>query len=104
MLARLLSLQSVPQESSSSSPAPSTANTKSDVPGPRLTDVVRRAWLAGGFTVSSDFARANAGLVAAASSMGFITTLYGRVHDEWQHGTTWRVTPEGLALLWRELQ
>jgi hypothetical protein len=71
--------------------------------GPRLIDVVHRAW-AGGFTVQSDFARAHAPLVAMAASCGFITTLCGSIHDEQQFSTTWRVTREGLALLWRHMQ
>jgi hypothetical protein len=60
--------------------------------------VVRRAWDRG-FTVSSDFARQAAPLVAQAASAGFITTRIAT--NEW--GTTWRVTPEGLAYLWREI-
>jgi hypothetical protein len=59
-----------------------------------MYQVVYQAW-AGGFTVSSDVARRNAGHVAMASGLGLITT---REPDE-SFGRTWYVTIEGIDYL-----
>lgn len=61
----------------------------------RLTEVLRLAWTKG-FSVSSDFARAHAPIVAAASSRGFITTRI----DRNLYGTRWLITPKGLERIW----
>lgn len=60
-----------------------------------MLELLERVW-AHPFTTKSDFARANADLVAVAASDGFITTkiatgLYGR---------TWQLTPVGLSHLY----
>lgn len=47
------------------------------------------------FSVKSNFARENAGLVAAAASMGYITTE----HIDGQFGQSWYVTVDGLKWL-----
>ncbi len=59
-----------------------------------LWDVLNRAYNEG-MTVQSDFARQNAQGVAAAASMGYLTTAYGG-----GYGRVWRVT--GLGLKWLE--
>lgn len=49
----------------------------------------------GGFTVSSDLARAEAGWVAMAATLGFITTR----EPDGSYGRTWFVTKAGLDYL-----
>ncbi len=54
--------------------------------------VVEEAYLsAGGLKVASNFAREHAQAVAAAASMGFITTAEGE-----GYGRTWRATGKGI--------
>lgn len=60
--------------------------------------MLRRAWLEP-FSVKSDFARTAALGVAAASSLGFITTRQGPA----DFGRHWLITPAGLANLWLTL-
>lgn len=75
-------------------------STNSDTIGQRLTDVVQRAY-SQPFSLQSDFARVNAFFVAAASSLGYITT---RVAPRSLHyGHLWRATKEGLRYLEKEL-
>jgi hypothetical protein len=59
-----------------------------------LLEVVREAYLSP-FTVSSNFARANAAAVAMASGEDYITTKI--VGDT--YCSVWRVTVEGLRFL-----
>lgn len=59
-----------------------------------LYEVVLEAYL-GGFSVQSNFARENAQEVAAASSIGFISTL--EAPD--MYGRTWYITGPGLQHL-----
>ncbi len=61
-------------------------------------EVLVKAW-DGGFTVSSDFARRNAILVAAAASAGFITSLT----PEGGMGATWKITPKGCDRLFAQM-
>lgn len=62
---------------------------------PEVELVVRHAHM-GGFTVSSDFARANAIHVAEAASRGFITTFD---HPGNTYCRTWHVTENGLRFM-----
>lgn len=50
------------------------------------------------FSVKSNFARENAGLVAKAASLGLITTQ----HLDGRFGSTWYVTVVGLDWLYLE--
>jgi hypothetical protein len=59
-----------------------------------LYEVVHQAYL-GGFSVSSNFAREKAQEVAAAASIGFISTL--EAPD--MYGRTWHITGPGLQHL-----
>ncbi len=59
-----------------------------------LYEVVSQAW-AGGFTVSSDFARSEAGWVAMAATLGFITTRI----SPGEYGRTWYATKAGIGYL-----
>jgi hypothetical protein len=59
-----------------------------------LYEVVREAYL-GGFAVSSNFAREKSQEVAAAASIGFISTL--EAPDV--YGRTWHITGSGLQHL-----
>ncbi len=72
----------------------STVVLKSDELGPTLTDVVEQAWLRP-FTVSSNYARKHAPVIAVAASCGFITT---RLKDA-EFTTAWRPTRAGLSWL-----
>jgi hypothetical protein len=49
------------------------------------------AFLTGGFTTSSTFARQHAIMVAAMASMGLLTTLQPNGH----YGNKWRLTASG---------
>ena len=79
-------------------------NTKSERRGLTLTNapglelkllsVLEEAWLRG-FTVQSNFARANAEVVAMASSLQLITTRINRD----LFGCEWQVTSKGLRWL-----
>lgn len=60
-------------------------------------EIVRIAYLDGGFTTKSDVARAYATEVALAASLGLITTV---LPGETAFTNKWRVTPKGLALLY----
>lgn len=62
-----------------------------------ISAVIDRAFM-GGVTVQSDFARANASILAMAASMGLITTKT----SEGDFGRTWRATCDGL--LWLETE
>lgn len=97
--ANVQSLQSFGPESSTTSDAPSGETTELATTGPKLTEVVRQAWLSP-FSTKSNFARFEADWVAAAASSGLITT---RVGDD-TFGHLWRVTAKGLALIqdWTE--
>lgn len=64
-----------------------------DAVGPRLIDVVERAWERG-FTLDSDFARNHRNEVAAAASLGFITT---KTPQGWSR--RWLVTPRGIDFI-----
>jgi hypothetical protein len=59
-----------------------------------LGPVLYKAW-SGGFTVQSDFARKNAGLVAMAASAQLLTT---RV-TEGVYSSNWWITPKGIRYL-----
>lgn len=48
------------------------------------------------FATRSDFSRANADSVAAAASLGYLTTQVGPALFE----RIWLITPAGLANLW----
>lgn len=72
--------------------------------GPRLTDltvemedqvfaIVFRAWQMG-IPIQSDWARLNGQAVAAASSLGLITSFDGH-----RFCRTWRVTAEGMQFM-----
>ena len=84
---------------------PSPAPTRSDAPGPEHTDrsdvlidylipLLEEAWTTG-FTVSSDFARKHAEIVAMAASLQLITTRITRD----LYGRHWQVTSKGLRFL-----
>ena len=87
-------MQSNGPVSTSSSDAPYPENTRSDVTGQRLIDVLNRAWQ-GGFRVSSSFARNYAPEVAAAASRGYITTET----EPMEYGKDWYITYSGLCYL-----
>lgn len=59
-----------------------------------MYEVVYQSW-AGGITVSSDLARREAGWVAAAASLGLITTR----ESDGSFGRTWYVTQAGIGYL-----
>lgn len=63
-----------------------------------MFDILEYAYLAGGFTTKSDFARINADAVAQAASSGFMTTYTPR--DGF--GNVWRLTPMGIQYLFQE--
>lgn len=70
-----------------------------DATGQRLTKVILQAYTRP-FSLQSDFARANAFYVAAAASLGYITTRTApRGHA---YGHLWRATREGLKHLEKE--
>lgn len=60
--------------------------------------VLSRAW-SNGFSVSSNFARKQSEMVAAAACLGLITTRTIRN----AYGRDWRITPEGCRLLFKEM-
>lgn len=62
---------------------------------PEVQEVVGVAYL-GPFRTKSDYAREKATMVALASSLGLITSVYP---GGAAYGNTWRVTPRGLRLL-----
>lgn len=69
--------------------------------GPKLTDDLKDALdeviteaFSRGISVQSDFARGNAAYVAAAASLGLITSRSGS-----EFGRVWRVTVKGLEYL-----
>lgn len=59
-----------------------------------LCPILFKAWQHG-FTVQSDFARSNAGLVGMAASLQLITT---RV-SEGVYSSNWQITGKGIRLL-----
>lgn len=67
----------------------------SEAIGPKLTDVVQRAYLDRLYVRSSGYARTNALYVAAAASMGLLTTHT----DDGRYGNIWRVTKRGMEWL-----
>lgn len=64
-------------------------------PSLRIPDVLKRAWL-DPFLTKSDFARKQADSIAAAASLGYITTRTGAAQFE----RCWAITPAGLGHLW----
>jgi hypothetical protein len=60
-----------------------------------IPDVVAQAWLQP-FSTKGDYARSHAISVAAAASLGFITSRFGAAN----FGRSWVVTPAGLTHLW----
>jgi hypothetical protein len=56
-----------------------------------ISDVLRKAWT-GGFSTQSNFARSHAQAVAAAASVGLITTSLGGMN----YGNRWYITKKGL--------
>lgn len=74
-------------------------NTRSAGLGPKLTEVLTRAWR-DPFSTRSDFARYNADWIAVAASRGFLTNLCGPT----AYGRRWLITPRGLAGLFREFR
>ena len=97
MSANVQSLQLSRQESSSVSDVPLTGTPSVDALGQQLTNVVREAWLRP-YSTKSNFAKYEADWIAAAASLGLLTT---RVSPN-RVGRTWRVTPRGLSLLFPE--
>ena len=73
-------------------------NTALAVAGPRLTEVLLKAYDKP-FAVQSDFARSYSGEVAAAASTGLITSLV----PEGIPTREWRVTPRGLGIIHKNL-
>ncbi len=59
--------------------------------GLKLTEVLRRAWIAS-FKTKSDFARENADFVAMAASDGLITTRIATG----LYGASWLITAKGI--------
>jgi hypothetical protein len=86
-----------PQENLMASESASTAGLVLDVPGQKLIEVLRKNYLEGYYTVSSDYARANAIYVAAAASLGYLTSVITD-HDlvEEEFTSMWRLTSLGL--------
>ena len=70
-------------------------SSRSDRTGPRLTDVLERAWKTG-FSTKSDFARSHADLIAMGASEGYLTTKIAAGY----FGRQWQITPAGLRHLW----
>jgi len=74
----------------------STGQTPTDErPGLDIPAVLRRCWERP-FHTRADFARAHADSVAAAASLGYLTTQTGPASFD----RLWRLTPSGLAHLW----
>jgi hypothetical protein len=65
----------------------------------RLLEVVQQAYTCP-FSLQSDFARSNAFFVAAASSLGYITTR--TAPRSLHYGHLWRTTASGLTFLSKE--
>jgi hypothetical protein len=63
-----------------------------------LTELLEYAFLSGGFTTRSDFARDNAELVGIAAQNQLITTLTPRDG----YCKVWRVTVNGYQKLWQD--
>lgn len=77
----------------------STSKVDSDGIVKRLTEVVQQAYTRP-FSLQSDFARSNAFFVAAAASLGYIST---RTSPRSAHyGHLWRTTRAGLQFLEKE--
>jgi hypothetical protein len=57
--------------------------------------VLETAFLSGGFTTRSDFARENAEMVAQLAQRGFLTTDTPRDG----YGNVWRLTPDGVEIV-----
>ena len=74
---------------------PDTAPVQTGVTPINVPEVLRRAWVRP-FATRSDFARAHADSVAAAASLGYLTTQVGPALFE----RVWLITPAGLAHLW----
>lgn len=64
-----------------------------------LIELLEHTYLSGGFTTRSDMARLNAELVAEAATKGLLTTETPR--DGFL--SVWRLTAEGLDVLWDEM-
>ena len=79
-----LSLSNV-LELTSASASQSPGNTKSEAIGERLIDVIKQSYN-NPFTIQSEYFRSNAIYVAAAASLGLITTLCmdGLVTNQWR--------------------
>jgi len=65
----------------------------------RITEVVQQAYTRP-FSLQSDFARSNSFFVAAAASLGYITTRTGPRSPLYGH--LWRTTKAGLQFLEKE--
>lgn len=61
-----------------------------------LLALLEHAFLVGGFTTKSDFARAEADIIAQAAAVGFLTTQTPK--DGFQ--SVWRLTPQGQTAMW----
>lgn len=64
------------------------------VHGPKLIDVLQRAWLRG-FSIQSNFAQQHAAYVAAAASLGYITTR----QPDGTYSNQWHITLLGHTYL-----
>lgn len=99
------------QANPTASECPSTAATQSErlgltpteepVDEPRLLPVtldelIQRAWMYGGISLQSNFARENAALIGEAASAGYISTEFA----PYEYGTKWLVTKDGLDFYW----
>ena len=67
-----------------------------DTPSLDLHPVLLEAWSKG--SVKSDFSRTRAAELAAACCLGLITARLPAGSQPF--GSTWRITPKGLSLLW----
>lgn len=79
-------------------PARSSSSSSSEI-GKRLTEVVQQAY-SKPFSLQSDFARSNSFYVAAAASLGYITTRTSP--KTYHYGPLWRTTKAGLHFLERD--
>lgn len=77
----------------------STSRVDSEGITKRLTAVVQQAYTKP-FSLQSDFARSNSFFVAAAASLGYITTRTGPRSSLYGH--LWRTTRAGLQFLEKE--
>lgn len=72
------------------------SSTSSEEIARRLTEVIQRAYTQP-FSLQSDFSRRNAFYVAAAASLGYITTRTSP--RSFSYGHLWRTTKAGLHYL-----